>query len=417
MPQFSTDDLTELKSDFNKLAEVCYPPMDYINARISFTKAEDFAPGEGLEYGFSFANEIIAPNELKDLSWRKRSDLLEHGIDEINADGQKWYYNIHDIGGTFWSEDGQKKVSVVFGVLPVSATSFIFVARQAVKQLLSKCKDKFIDLSEAEKCFPEEVCRRVYDDQPPVELLLTRLFAVIEHTRQRLANRLVKDMHTQILNEPTFKRFLKQNPDFATSAPKEQVMQFLRKNKPAIFVLGEKYGYIKNAARILRYHGPRDETRHPKKGKEDEFPYVKPRALCEDFRKALKLPNEPIVPTKDFGDLLDIGWAAMKSIRELGKISDVVSTYADSTKKRSQPDYWAPLEDKEIATSDEIDDMQSWILAGNTVAHGHKSTDNAQEELMDSYFDISDLAQQIKERHDRRFERWLKDHCYDPYSH
>lgn len=397
---FSVDEQQELLVEFQKLEDICYPKTSLLTPRFKFLFKKDFKQNEGLRYGTITNDYYIEPSELKGL-WQSRKELRESNVDFIVSRGKKWFYNTQDLVGNFFSEDGEKKVEVDFsfwmdaehiwripGVIP------------AIKKILDDfSEDNLPTEAKAQSYFTEEICRKIYEKNPSKESVKQVVLGMVETLRKILVNRLVSDQALNISKSHAFKQFItKQN--LSGQPISQQIQAYLKKNKNAVYVLGEKYGYIKNANRLLRYQNLRDNVRHPKEVKEGR---IEPLEIYEDFRKALRIPvRSPSANSniEQFDDHTRTSW----NIATMSEIEDILAFHADPKISRKKPQYWQNLIQKGIITPADAVILQTKIKEYNSVAHAHPDADP--KKVADD-LEIDDLNRAITSAHAKRIKQIL----------
>lgn len=368
---FSSDEQQKLQAEFQKLEDICYPKISLLKPHVKFLYKTDFEQQGGLTYGNISNCYYIAPSDLKTL-WQSRQELRECHIDYITSQGQKWFYNTQELVGNFFSEDGEKKVEIDFSFwMDAEHIWHIPGVRPAVKKVLDAfSKGSAPSLAKVQSYFSDELCRKIYEQNPSKESAKQVVLSMIETLRKLLVDRLVLDQTSRISKSDHFKRFIA-TKNIATQPLPQQVQTYLKKNKNAVYLLGQKYGYIQNAAALIKYQELRDNARHPNEVKEGK---IKPFEIYEDFRIALHIPKRSPSTRADlttFDDHTRTNW----NITTMSEIEDILAFHANPKLNRKKPQYWQDLIQKGIVSPADAAILQTKIQEYNSVAHCNSDAD------------------------------------------
>ena len=417
MPQIldliSATEKRRLLRKFRALKEVCRPEDAIIRPSFVFKNKNDFNPGlDDFHCGCVATGYSIQPDQIKSYFYEDRETLRESYVDFIKAGNLKWYYNTSEINGNFFSEDGQKKVEVNFDFW-VDAEKLWSVPglKQAICGILKKCAgDSFPTQTEAESFFDAELCRRIYNRAPSKKSMKQTIVELIEVLRKALYEELVKSKSSQIVASAGFKKYAKEK-NINTSKPASAIVQpYLKNNKNALYLLSEKFGLIKKAARLIHYQNVRDSVRHPAEVKA-KLPLAS--KVYQDFCDILGIPNKKAKKTKF--RTLAYNAEVFDNLDCMSEILDIINIYADKKLSKKNPAYWQDLVQKGILDSSELPYLQKMILGCNAVAHVN---DNAvtKKRIVANDGRLIEISLNIAERHEKKqqqIHQWIEENSFD----
>ena len=435
MTSFSQADKKELNLRLNRLRQVCYPSVKLAVPKFKFKTKKDFLVTDHLSYASGYD---IPPSELKDL-WQDRETLRDNNVDYIIAKGKKWFYNILGdwkledsifdfdddfidpealtnseilcnryplIVADFYSKDGNKKVEMNFpfwmDVENIWETPGVL---DAVKKVLEKCSGQtFPSQEEAAACFPQKLLRKIHDKNPSREGIELAVLEMMETLCKKIMAYLEQNHVQDVLKEPGFLAFSQQNNTQPNKPDAQKVKEYLAGNKQAMYFLAQKFGLIKNAARIIRYEEMRDHVRHPDKVK--PLP-IHPRRIYRDFVSALDIPSKNASRAKTirpFDENADI----VQHLSDMNRIWTILDRHVDPklVKKKNKPAYYQDLIDKGLLTEEEAKIIRRRRLATNEVAHLNHNVKRARQKVMNDT-KLSELASEIYDRHIEKIRRWI----------
>lgn len=402
----SDDEKQQLTLDFANLKKACFPTLS--KPSFNFKNRSQFTKTDLLSQGHDTAR--LKPDELNQL-WQDRQTLRDLSIDYIVAGGQKWFYNTWLMTGDFFSQDGQKKVEVQFDfwvdpeqVWPIQGV------RPAIKQVLELCSDsQFPTQKQAQDCFSDDLCRKIYEKQPSNETIGTTVMSLIEHLRQFLLKKLVQNHTPQIMTKPAAQKIKKNDPKKADTTV---VSEYLKQNKNMVYILSEQYGYIKKARALLHYQRLRDSVRHKDEVVAQSFNPIK---VFQNICKTLGIKhggNPAKTPLKFFDNQTQLNW----HIADMSEITDACQMHirkhqmtTNQKLKPKDPNYWQALQDAGVLDQTEATTLPQKIKEYNTVAHGNAGARELKEKLADD-IQVEEIQQNVLNRHWELLKRWLDDH-------
>lgn len=392
----SNDEKTTLLEKFETLRKVCLPSKEIMAPSFKFKTKKDFKPTDELLYGFG--GMTIAPDCIREYSYQDRETLRDNNVDFIKAGNQRWFYNTWELDGNFFSEDGQKKVEVDFNLwMDAEQIWSVPGVKQAMRAVLTACAgDNFPTEAEAQKFFTDEICHRLYQRQSSVHSVKQSVLELMEPLRKTLATELLRTHVADIAQSPRFKMYLKENPTAQNKALPNQVHEYLKKNKNAIYLFGEKFGLIKGANKAIHYQEIRDSVRHPD---EVQSFLARPQRVYEDFCTILMRPRE----SEKFDSLENIveNLEVANNLGYMSEILDILAIYEDKTLKKKDPRYWQDLVQKGILESTEVPSVQMISEACKDVAHVNPGSAVSKPIVADDAL-LLQLSWDISERHARK---------------
>ena len=406
----SAENKSKLSDKFTSLKYVCLPSYEILSPSFKFKKKEAFSQTDVLFYG---SGEMrIEPDRIREYSYQDRQTLRDSRVDFIKAGKVKWFYNIWELQGNFFSEDGQKKVHVDFNFwMDAEKIWSIPGIKQAMRSVLKACEgDTFPTNEEAKKFFTDEVCQKIYQRQPSINSIKQAVLELIEPFRKTLVPELVHSHSQAIIQSSQFQKFLKENPQTQSKPIQNQVLEYLKKNKNAIYIFGEKFGLIKGAAKAIRYQEIRDSVRHPKEVK--AF-LSNPKKVYEDFCTILMIPKK----TDRFYSLGNIveNLETADNLEYMSDILDILSIYEDKSLKKGKQAYWQDLVQKGILTIKEVSYLQEKIKECNDVAHINPDSEKSKSKVRDDT-QLLTLSIDLLERHEEKkaqknaqIKKWIKE--------
>ena len=244
----SKNERMALLKKFVSLKQVCFPIHAELKPSFKFKTKKDFTVLDVLEYGAG-SGCSIKPEKIKEYSYIDRQTLRDSDVDFIKTNDQKWYYNTWDLKGAFFSEDGQKKVEIDFNFwMDAHKIWSVPGVKQAMRSVLDAFSgDRIPTQEEAQSFFTDEICDKIYQRQSSMQAVRQAIVELVEIFRKTLLNELVRNQTPGVMATQSFKRFLKKNPNNQSKPHQNQVQEYLKKNKNAIYLLGEKFGLIKSA--------------------------------------------------------------------------------------------------------------------------------------------------------------------------
>ena len=412
----SVPEKQEILEKLSALQEVCCPVEEIARPTFQFKTKKDFIPVLDDFHCGSFADGYkISPDQLKTYFYEDRKDLKDRYVDFIKTKELKWYYNTSEKTGNFFSEDGQKKVEVEFNFW-VDAKNLWSVPglRTAMRQVLEKCSgDTFPTQTEAESFFDDELCRKIYNRMPSFKAVKQAVVELVEPFRKALVAELVKTKSPSIILTQGFKKYAKENYIDTSKPVPYQVKEYLKKNKNAIYLLGEKFHLIKKANRMIRYQEIRDSVRHPK---EVKALLSNARKVYQDFCIALGMTNQKAQQTslQTFADNTEV----FDNLGYMSEILDILGIYEDKKLNKKDPAYWQDLKQKGIVEQDEIPYLQKMIVECNSVAHVNKDSGTSKRTVADEGRLIQ-ISLDMTERHEKKqqqkqaqIQRWIEDNSF-----
>lgn len=404
-----------LLKGLSDLQEVCCPVGALSLPLFRFKEKKDFIPVLDDFHCGSFASGYgIKPDEIQNYFYEDRQTLRDSYVDFIQTGSTKWYYNTSEKVPSFFSQDGQKKVEVEFSLWTDGQKIWsIPGVKQAMRHVLKKCSGvNFPTQEEAQKAFSEQICCKIYNKVPNEESVKEQVMEFIEPFRKILVDELVDNQSVKILQGQGFKKYKKETQLDLSKDPKNLVKEYLKKNKKAIYVLAEKFGYIKKANRMIAYQEMRDSVRHSNV----KSLLRNPQKVYRDFCEAIGVPFSQAKQTslKRFLDNSDV----YTNLGFMSEILDILDIYEDKKLKRKNLDYWQDLIKKGILQPKEVPYLQKMVVECNNVAHVNKDSDLSKETVADSP-QLLEISLAITQRHEekvqekrRKIDRWIKDTSY-----
>ena len=400
---FPNTDWKELKKRLNNLRAVCFPPVDIIRPTVQFKFKSDFDGTDMLE--MSSGCYSVSPSELSTF-WEDRQTLRYTNIDFICVNRKRWYYNTNAKAGDFFLEDGSRKVSLEFPYwMDMSRVIKTPGVRSSVFNILSQCMGNTFPSEEtARTCFSKDLCRDIYLRNPDRKTVEMAVLEMLETLRQKTHDYLDKNHSANIAASIGFKRYANSRTFPPNTPIEQQVREYMDGEKRAMYLLGERFGVIKNADRIFRYEAIRDHVRHPQTVRER---ILKPQQIYEDFCMAL---NEPFIPHSQakswmrFSDNSEI----FDRLNSLSIIWDILDQHVDPAlkKKKNKEVYYTDLLQKGLLQQDEVKIIRARRLTCNAVAHVSTSVKRARQKVLRDT-ELQDLAYTLYNRHTEIMQRWI----------
>ncbi len=328
---FSADDLKILAHVLGELKMTCRPSFKQIQPIVQIKPAEQ-------EFGAE--NGIYTLDELNNLS--QTNQFLPAHIDAIKMNGTSWFYS-DDEPFDFYST----KARVILSFAPQRMLDPKILKNKSIYHHIQKMLATLSlqgNLSEQEvlQFFPENICRKIYELDPPREHILNTLMSSIEQVRRVLFLHLLAHHTNDIQQLPEFQKF-QQN---TVNSP-NLLKQFLKKDYMG-FILAERWGYISNAKQLISYQQLRDVPRHPSKLMPDPilapdfdpaalsdndqnrwlyhmgYPLQNPTQLYQDFKNALSF----VAPQKNKNVVsYDDAMSAIWSYQSIEQFKQILAAY------------------------------------------------------------------------------------------
>ena len=402
-------DKQTLLTKFKDLARMCLPSRQVLQPSFSFKSKEEFSDRDTLTYGR--ADMAIAPHEIREYTYLDRQSLRDANIDFIKAGNQRWFYNTWELDGNFFSEDGQKKVRVEFNLwMDAEKIWSIPGVTQAMRSVLTACAgDTFPTEAEAQKFFTPKLCQKIYQHQASDKSIKQAVLEVIEPLRKQLTAELVRNYAPVISRGLNFKKYVKTRPTIQTRPVQEQVNEYLKKNKNAVYLLSEKFGLIKGANKAIHYQAVRDSVRHPQ---EVQALLAQPQKVYDDFCTILMIPKE----SKKFRSFKGIikNLETATNLEYMSEILDIISIYEDTHLKRKNPAYWQDLVNKGIVDPTEVPYLRTMVPACTDVAHVNPGADASKKRVLKDA-KLLEIALNMQTRHEQKqaketakIQQWIK---------
>ena len=413
----SSSEKQKILDKLSALQDVCRPAETVSRPTFHFKKKEDFVPVlDDFHCGY-LGTYTISPDQLKTYFYEDRQTLRDSCVDFIQAGPLKWYYNTSDIIGNFFSEDGQKKVEVEFNFWSDAERVWSVPGlKQAMRGVLKKCSgEAFPKQSEIDSFFDEELCRKIYNRDPSKKSIKQAIVELVEPLRKALYAELVKTKVPDIAKTQGFKKYVKAKPNGSSQPVQNLVQEYLKKNKNAIYLLGEKFNFIKKAPRMIHYQNMRDSVRHPS---QISSTVANAQRIYQDFCEALGLADEKSGQEhlQTFIDNTEV----FDNLEYMSKILDILNIYGDKTLPKNKSAYWQDLVQKGILEQSEVPYLQTMILECNTVAHGNENAD-ASKATVANEGALIQISMDMAERHETKqrqkqsqIHRWIEENSFKP---
>ena len=393
---------------FKALTSICLPSKKMLSPSFKFKTQEDFSGTDELVYGVGEAS--IPPAEIREYSYQDRQTLRDSCIDFIETGKQRWFYNTWEMQGNFFSEDGQKKVEVAFNFWADAEKIWSVPGiKQAMRSVLMACSgDSFPTEEEAQKFFTHEMCYKIYQRQPPVQSIKQAVLELIEPLRKILTATLVSTHAQAISTSKKFRQYVQSTPAVQARPLSDQVNEYLKKNKNAVYLFGEKFGFIKSATKAIHYQEIRDSVRHPQ---EVQAALSHPKKVYEDFCAILMIPlkSSRFRPFKKIVGNLE----AADSLERMSEILDIIAIYENKSLKRKNPAYWQDLVNQGILDAKEVPYLQKMVKACASVAHVNpdskkrKNTVRNDGRLLEISLNVQNRHEQKQAPKNAEFQEWL----------
>ena len=402
---FSTQDQAELKAKLQQLKNACCPDVASLMPHFEFVnnflhEKEKHA----LTWGPIINAYKISPHELKGI-WEDRETLNASCVDFIQVKGQRWFYNTQEIAPDFFSQDGQQMVSVIFPFF--MDAEFVWNvpgAKKAMANVLRQCHGGvFPSDVEAQKCFSEDLLRRIYKrnySRASIEMSVLELMEVL---RRKVAEYVLDHHVSEILKSSNFINYVSSRV-FPQNTPEiQKAREYLAAHKQAAYVFGAKVGLIRHAAKMMRYEQMRDHVRHAENV--PSLP-ISPQQIYKDFEEALFLETDDIGVSNSQPQIEDQSDLAYK-IDMMSCILNILKHYENPKLKKKKSAYWLDLVQKGIVEPSEVADLQKMHLSCNNVAHVNPGIDKAKEVILDDTR-LTDIYLDISTRHEEKMARLLE---------
>lgn len=289
---FVTATLLNLKRHLNRLRAVCYPPIETIRPNIRVKRKKDFKKGPVYVGDYQIENDdelkynngrnSCAPKDLcKFTKIKNKEDLLNSDIDYILVNNKKWFFYTYDKIGHFFLEDGSRKVEIEFPVWMEMHNVFETVGvRGAVSDVLSKCSGKRLpDTQKLVNCFSDDLCRAVFNNNPPQEAMEFAILELYELLKKETADYMETIEAKNIMASEEMAEFLQTHSFGKDTAYKHIVHQFLSGRSEFMFKCAKDINLINNPDLLPFYSNIRDHLRHP----DIEIEKLNPQKVYEDF--------------------------------------------------------------------------------------------------------------------------------------
>ena len=253
-PHFTKDEQKQLNKRLRNLEKVCRP-TGLLTPEITFKTHDDFDYFDVLQ---TYQGSRIEPKDLMQM-WEPKEHLKARGLDYIQVNNEKWFYDKVSPISRIFSQDGSKMISIDFPCF--THTPHIWSMRETlpiIQDLIGKCQTTFPPNVQTSKIFSDDFCQKLYNKTSANEPPEVAVLKMMETLRRILVAKLIKNNPLDIKKTKAYQQFSKEHPE-----KKNDFIEFLRSHKNLIFMLSEKAGYIKKARALPRYHQKRDHARHP----------------------------------------------------------------------------------------------------------------------------------------------------------
>ena len=191
------------------------------------------------------------------------------------------------------------------------------------------------------------------------------------------------------------------------------VKEYLKKNKNAIYLLGEKFNLIKKANRIIHHQNIRDSVRHPT---EVKTVLNSVSRIYQDFCDILGVAPQKTQQTniQTFTDNIEV----FDNLGYMSEILDILDIYEDKNLKKKDPAYWQDLVRKGIIKKGEIPYLQNMIVQCNSVAHVNENADVSKRVVANEGYliqiaiDMNHRHEKKQQRKQRQIQRWIDDNSF-----
>ena len=413
LDECSPKDQSLLLDRFHSLENLCVPPCEIALPSFTFKKKEVFTATDTLPYSIG---AMLRPDELVSYDGLDKSMLRGLNLDYIKTKNQKWFFNTSEKDGVFFSKDGQKKVEIGLDFwMDAEKIWSIPGIKNAMRCVLQACEgDSFPTNTQAQKFFSDEICHKIYQKQPSFKIIQHAVLGIIEPFRKTLVTELTTKYANDISKSPKFQKYVKQKKLDSTKNLRALTEKYLKENKNAIFLFGEKFGLIKNARKAIHYQKVRDSERHPA---EVKALLAKPEKVYQDFCRILGQPCKTNTMIKPNGKIIE-NLEISNNLEYMSEILVFLKIVSDKSLKEYKPEWWQDLIDKGIVTPDEVDFLKDIIPKTTAVAHVNDGSDAHKSDVADTN-GLLELSLDMSKRHEKREEnkriqlkKRLDEDCY-----
>lgn len=407
MPQqskFTPDELCILYTDIEKIKTICVPHPDTFKPDLKITDKKDFKDWEGINYSSDYK---IKPDELKTL-WETKKYLEEHGISYFKTKKHKWFYNTHTLVNELYADDGSRKIEFSFPFWVDGEKNWKIPAFREFIQTILDIHDTqgSINQKTVDTLWSTALSKQIYNKNPENHSIGKVVMDVVEDLRKILFKHLTDEQYLPISKTRSFKLFSAKNPLKQPMTLQEQVKRYLKKNKNAIYLLAEQYGYIQNASILLHYQRLRDSVRHPK---EVHIRAKDPEQIYADLKKTLPQLN---TEKNNRNENFQTDFLTVQTIRDLDELMNILDIYAEKGAKRGTKKYWDSLEKDGILNKTELTEVQDFILKCNTIAHRNPDADSTIVTVANSAGLHAHLYK-AWDTHSTRIAKWMKENTWN----